>query len=280
MFPRSLCLGAAFVGVSITSGCASAPPPRGVELAKLTWLEAERVLRPETIIVIPLGAAAKEHGPHLTLENDFLLAEYFKQRVLETCDVVVAPTIPYHFYPAFTEYPGSTTLREDTARALVVDIVTSLAHFGPRRFYVLNTGVSTVRALAPAAEELARAGIVLRYTELDDMAPIEKAVCAQLRGSHADEVETSMMLVIAPDTVDMSKAVQDDNAKGEGGLTRERGNAKTYSPSGVWGDATLATRAKGERFVSAFTALVVRDLAELARVPLAPTGTAARRSDP
>ena len=255
------------VGSSVLSlACNGSPPHRGIELGKLTWLEAERALKPETLVVIPLGAAAKEHGPHLTLENDLLLAEYFKARVLERCDVVVAPTIPYHFYPAFTEYPGSTTLQQDTARALVVDIVKSLAHYGPRRFYVLNTGVSTVRALEPAAAELARDGIVLHFTQLDDMAPIEKAVCAQSRGSHADEVETSMMLVIAPQTVDMSKAVKDDNAKGTGGLTREPGNAKTFSPSGVWGDATLATREKGERFVAAYTDMVVRDIEELARV--------------
>lgn len=257
------------VGSSLLSvACSGSPPQRGVELAKLTWLEAELALKPETIVVIPLGAAAKEHGPHLTLENDLLLAEYFKARVLECCDVVVAPTINYHYYPAFVEYPGSTTLQQDTARDLVVDIVKSLAHYGPRRFYVLNTGVSTVRALEPAAAQLALEGIVLRFTKLDAMAPIEKELCSQSRGSHADEVETSMMLVIAPATVDMSEAVKDDSPQGKGGLTRDLGNAKTYSPSGVWGDATLATREKGERFVAAYTEMVVRDIAELARAPV------------
>lgn len=254
--------------LSLAACSTSRPAQRGIELGKLTWLEAERALTRETIVVIPLGAAAKEHGPHLTLENDLLLAEYFKARVLERCDVVVAPTINYHFYPAFVEYPGSTTLQQDTARDLVVDIVKSLAHYCPRRFYVLNTGVSTVRALEPAAAQLAQDGIVMRFTKLDGMAPIEKEVCAQSRGSHADEVETSMMLVIAPETVDMSKAVKDDSPKGKGGLTREPGNPKTFSPSGVWGDATLATREKGERFVAAYTEMVVREIEELARAPV------------
>src|SRR5438045_1129454 len=123
---------------------ASPPPMRGVLLEDLTWVEAEKTLRPETIVVIPLGAAAKEHGPHLKLKNDLLLADYFKRRLAERADVVVAPTIAYHYYPAFLEYPGSTSLRFETARDLVVDVVKSLARFGPRRFYVLNTGVSTV----------------------------------------------------------------------------------------------------------------------------------------
>src|SRR6185503_2013190 len=98
----------------------------GFLLEDLTWIEAERRLTPEAVIVIPIGAAAKEHGPHLLLKNDFTLAEYFKRRVLEAADVVIAPTVGYHFYPAFVEYPGSISLRFGTARDLMVDIVKSL----------------------------------------------------------------------------------------------------------------------------------------------------------
>lgn len=246
--------------------------PPGVLLAELTWLEAEKVLTPDSIVVIPIGAAAKEHGPHLSLQNDWLLAEYFKDRLLESENVVVAPTVGYHFYPAFVEYPGSTTLRMETARDMVVDICKSLARHGPRRFYALNTGVSTVRALEPAAAMLASDGILLRFTKLDDLAPIEREVCQQEVGTHADEVETSMMLVIAPKTVDMSKAVKDCSPKGTGGLSRDPASGKTYSPSGVWGDATLATREKGERFVAALVAILRRDIAALRDAPL-PTAT-------
>ena len=130
-------------------------PAAGILLEDLTWQQAERVLTPDAIVVIPLGAAAKEHGPHLRLKNDFVLAEYFTRRVVAREAVVVAPTINYHFYPAFVEYPGSTSLRLETARDLVVDICRSLARFGPKRFYVLNTGVSTIRALKPAQDQLA-----------------------------------------------------------------------------------------------------------------------------
>ena len=126
---------------------AQASSPVGVELSELTWLEAEEVQGPETVVVIPLGAASKEHGPHLRLDNDLRMAEYLKDRVLRAADVVVAPVVNYHFYPSFLEYPGSTHLRFETARDVVDDIVRSLAGYGPRRFYVLNTGVSTLRPL-------------------------------------------------------------------------------------------------------------------------------------
>ena len=242
---------------------------RGVLLEELTWVEAERVLTPEAVVVIPLGAAAKEHGPHLTLKNDLLLADYFRDRVLEKAEVVMAPVVAYHHYPAFAEYPGSTSLRLETARDVIVDICRSLARFGPRRFYVLNTGVSTVKALMPAAALLAADGILLRYTVLKEaLGPVEKEVAQQAGGSHADEIETSMMLVIAPDTVDMSKAMKDYDAVGQGPLSRTRSAGTTYSPTGTWGDATLATRAKGARVVTALTAALLTDIERVRGEPL------------
>src|SRR5262249_46315877 len=149
---------------------------------------------------------------------DWLLAEYFKQRVLASSEVVIAPTIGSSFYPAFVEYPGTISLRLETARDVIVDTCRSLAAFGPRRFYVLNTGVSTVKPLGLAAPILAAEGILLRFTDLKvALGPIEKEVGKQEGGSHADEIETSMMLVIAPETVDMKKAVKDFDPGGKGG---------------------------------------------------------------
>ena len=66
---------------------------QAILLEDLTWIEAEQVLTPTTLVVIPLGAAAKEHGPHLKLKNDWVLAKYFKRRVLATADVAIAPTL-------------------------------------------------------------------------------------------------------------------------------------------------------------------------------------------
>jgi len=237
---------------------------RGVLLEDLTWIEAEGVLTPTSIVVLPIGASAKEHGPHLKLKNDWTLAEYWKRQVLERAEVVVAPTIGFHFYPAFTEYPGAISLRLETARDLVIDICRSLARFGPRRFYALNTGVSTVRALAPAAGALAAEGVLLRYTDIGALLdPIKKKICEQEGGTHADESETSMMLVIDPTSVDMSRAVKDFCSDRPGGLTRDPAGPGTYSPTGIWGDPTLASVAKGEALVNAFLDGLLRDIEAL-----------------
>ena len=235
-------------------------------LRDLTWLEAEKVLTEDAVVLLPIGAAAKEHGPHLRLDNDERLADGYARLVAEVVDVVVAPTLAYHFYPAFAEYPGSTSLRLETARDLTVDVVRSLARFGPKRFYALNTGVSTVRALSAAREILVAEGVDFRFTNvLETLAPIEKEVAQQEGGTHADEIETSIMLVLAPDRVDMTKAVKDYHPSRPGGLTRREDGPGTYSPTGTWGDPTLATRAKGRRVVEAFVAAVTKEIVALAR---------------
>ena len=249
----------------------TASEPKAVLLENLTWDEAERVLTADAVVVIALGAESKEHGRHLPLNNDFLMAEYFKQRVLAATPkgVVVAPTINYSYYPAFLEYPGSTTLSMNTARDMFIDIARSLAHYGPRRFYVLNTGLSTLAPLAQAAAKLADDGILLRYSDFSKDDPVEAKI-RQSGGTHADEIETSMMLYISPASVQMKKATRDFNPHQPGGLTRDSKGKGTYSPTGAWGDPTLATREKGQAVVESNLASILKDIDDLRHASAVP----------
>jgi creatinine amidohydrolase len=246
------------------------PPQTSVYLENLTWLEAEKVLAEYEVVMVALGARCKEHGPHLLLKNDYVMAEYLKEKVAARVPVVVLPTLEYGYYPAFLEYPGSISLREETFKNVVVDICRSLAGYGSRKFYVLNTGVSTMRPLKKAADELAEVGIILKY--LDILAVDKKlpqGLLKQEGGTHADEGETSMMLYIAPETVDMSKAVKDyDPRPGRRGLTRNPQGKGHYSPTGIWGDPTLATREKGKIIVEATIDQAVEEIKELISLKL------------
>lgn len=216
---------------------------QGVKLELLNWVEAEQYFAADPVIVIPLGAAAKEHGPHLPLNNDAIIAAWLADEIMRRLPVVVAPLINASFYPAFTEYPGSISLRIETARDLIVDTCNSLAGFGLSRFYVLNTGLSTLRPLAEVGQ-LLDPPVRFDYLDLDAaLSDLPAGLLQQEYGSHADEHETSLMLHIAPQLVDMSRAV-DDGAEGEGRLTRKRGQG-TWSASGVYGQATLASAEKG-----------------------------------
>ncbi|MBV6522536.1 MAG: Creatinine amidohydrolase [Gemmatimonadaceae bacterium] len=263
-----ICAGAA----SASAGAQSSPASGSVRIGSVAWPVAARLLDSSTVVVIPIGAEAKEHGPHLPLNNDWLLAEYFAGRVAAATRVVVYPTVNYHFYPSFVEYPGSTSLQMPTARDLIVDIVRSIARHGPRRFYVLNTGVSTLRALAPARDTLAASGILMRYTDILQVGKeAEDRVRQQAGGTHADELETSMMLYMHPDVVDMKLAVNDYHP-GAGGLTRDSATAaregKVWSRSGTFGNATLATREKGRTLVEAQVKGMLGEIDALRRAPI------------
>jgi creatinine amidohydrolase len=269
------------------SGRQATKPAGGVALADLSWMDAQPLLTESSVVVIPLGAGALEQGPHLKLNSDERLARYLASRVQAATPVVVAPTLTYNFYPAFIEYPGSTTLDETTARDVTVEIVRGLARNGPRRFYVLNTGTPALTPLWKAAQTLADEGILLGYT--DPASRLRGAVQlgqSPLRVAHADEVATSMMLYADPSAVDMSKAVR-EYGPGTGVLTRKKDTPGVYSESGVLGDPTVATRDKGQALVSALLSGVLEDIENVRKAPLPaaksaapPTPPASRREAP
>jgi creatinine amidohydrolase len=94
----------------------------------------------------------------------------------------------------------------------------------------------------------------MEYSDLTELGrEAEDAVRKQERGTHADEIETSMLLHIAPEVVKLHLAKRDDNPRiSKGPLTRDAGKkAGIYSPTGAWGDPTLATAEKGRLVLEA-----------------------------
>lgn len=236
-----------------------------VILEDLTWMEAEKALQEYEVVLIALGARTKEHGPHLLLKNDYVMAEYLKERVIKEVPVIVLPTLQYGYYPAFLEYPGSISIQAETFSNIIMDICRSMNGYGIEKFYVLNTGVSTLRPLSLAKKELDTNGIFLEYLnilEVDETLP--PGLMKQEGGTHADEGETSMMLYIAPETVDMSRAVKDyDSRPNRRGLSRDPEGKGHFSPTGIWGDPTLATREKGRIIVENTVSAIIKQIREL-----------------
>src|SRR4051812_26661470 len=192
---RVLIAGLGAVALLAIGVAASQQAKVGTVLGDLAWPEAETALTPSTVVLIPLGAGAMQHGPHLKLDSGERLARYLSQRVRASSDVVVAPSLVYHYQPVYAEYPGSTSVSQTTARDMTADVVRSLAKYGPRRFYVLNTGTTTMFALKDAADALADQGILLGYTDIRYRLAnaAVKRQQAPVRGTaHADEIETSM----------------------------------------------------------------------------------------
>jgi creatinine amidohydrolase len=79
-----------------------------------------------------------------------------------------------------------------------------------------------------------------------------------------------MMLYIAPESVQMKKATRDFNPKRPGGLSRDPKGNGTYSPTGAWGDPTLATREKGQAVVESLLTAILEDINDLRRASAVP----------
>lgn len=237
----------------------------GVYLERLTWPEAAAQFKRDPLIVIPIGAAAKEHGPHLPLGTDRLLAEYLAAQVAERVPCIVAPTVNYGYYPSFVNFPGTTHLEAGTFGALVREIVLSTHRHGPRRFLILNTGISTFPVLEIVARNIRHGHpVFVGVTRIEDLGGRAlDGLLQQSAGSHADEYETSVMLAIAPDAVRRDRMVREiaDRPRLPGLFISSvlpgpvghasPGDGSTLGGTGVYGDATLATREKGERILAA-----------------------------
>lgn len=255
--------------------------PAGVRLDDVSWRVAEERLNAESIVVLPLAPGAIEHGPHLPLGTERRLTDYLTRRLADELDVVIAPPLSYHHYPAFSEYAGSTSLSLNTARDFTADVARSLGRHGPRRFYVLDTSLTPSRALPEAAKLLASEGLLLRFTDARGRLDATiRSLQRQPFGAHADEIETSMMLFVDPSAVDMPRAVRELGAESIPFMLSRRDSGRaTYSPGGVWGDPTLATREKGAVLVEALLRAVRGDIDDLRRTPppiaAAEIGTAA-----
>lgn len=240
-----------------------------VFLENLTWAEAEKCFQSDALFVIPLGAALKEHGRHLPLNNDKLIAARLAEEIGKRLDIIVLPVCETSYYPAFTEYPGSISFSFETSCALIQETCAGLASFGCRKIYVLNTGFSTTKVLAKVQESLSGQHPQLKFFYTDFKRALESAargLCQQAGGGHADEVETSMMLALAPNVVAMENAQADYHGDKSGPLTRSAELAAdpnshlVYSPTGAWGDPTLATREKGDAIVKALLDWIENDL--------------------
>src|SRR5260221_2927859 len=78
----------------------------GAWLEDLAWPEAKARLDGGALVVIPVGAASKAHGPHLPLKTDALTARALAQRLIERLPAVAAPLVRFGFYPALTAFAG------------------------------------------------------------------------------------------------------------------------------------------------------------------------------
>ena len=187
--------------------------PKGFYLGECTWPEAEKLLKDAPLVIIPFGAGAKEHGPHLPMNADQKVLEYLCGQAVESSHVIVVPPILHGWFPAFRGFPGTEVADPELFQSYIFEVAKSLVKHGANRIVFLNTGIfkATGLPLSIAAREIrVQTGTPTLVVSWDDLETEEvEAFQEQEMGGHGDEIETSIHLYLQPDLVQMEKAVKD-----------------------------------------------------------------------
>ena len=188
---------------------------------RMTWKEFDKAVR-ERVVILPVGAV-EQHGDHLPLGVDIVIARSFSTLVADRLGGVVLPALNYGYksHPATgggQEFPGTTSLNGATLIHLTLDVLNETYRHGGRKFLVMNGHLENLAFILEAVDlflKQAREARVmiaswwdLASEELRDEICREAGV-ERWEDDHAALTETSLMLYFAPELV-REEALHDD----------------------------------------------------------------------
>jgi creatinine amidohydrolase len=240
-----------------------------------------------TVAVLPVGAT-EQHGPHLPLSVDQSLVDGMVARALPelpaAASVLVLPTQRVGYSPEHAGFPGTLTLPVETVIATWVALGECVARAGVKKLLVFNSHGGQVSLLDIVARELRVRCSLIVYTCSWWNLPLDDEVMALFPpeehrfGVHAGDMETSLMLALAPKTVRMQQAANfastsQDRARrypvlGNGRSAKLGWAMQDYNAEGAAGNAAAATQQKGEAVLQAAATQLAVLLREIADLPL------------
>jgi creatinine amidohydrolase len=245
----------------------------------------------QLIAVLPV-AATEQHGPHLPLMVDSALVDGVIAAALPhlVADVpaLFLPTQTVGLSPEHARFAGTLTLKAETTIRLWTDIGESVAATGVKKLVLLNSHGGQVGVMDIVARDLrARLGLLVYSVNWfglplvglqgEDVNALFSAHEHRF-GIHAGEIETSMMLALAPELVDMAQAqnfasTSEDRARqfdilGNGKSAKLGWQMQDYNPHGAVGNAAAASADKGHAVLDAAGRALARLLGEIHALPL------------
>ncbi|WP_049971268.1 creatininase family protein [Haladaptatus cibarius] len=208
------------------------------------------------VALLPTGSV-EQHGPALPLGTDFMAAQAVAHTVSDREDVICLPTVPVGVSEHHRQFDGTLWTAPETFENYIADIVASIASHGVRKIVIVNGHGGNSGALQRVARRLRREEIAFAvpwnwWSGIGEILDDEFGVGI----THADEIETSMLLTVAEDLV--REAALEDAEAGAGetwGKDVHGANVgfdtTDFSESGVVGHPTEGSKEAGERLLSA-----------------------------
>lgn len=234
-----------------------------------------------SIFVQPIGAI-EQHGPHLPFVTDSLVAEAVARATVDArgdeLDLWLLPTLEYTKSNEHAWSPGTIWLSAETLLAVLRDLGRCLSTLPARRLVFLNGHGGNSALLQVANRELRLAHGLMVFTAHPGVPPDQGGTSAASElgmGIHGGEDETSLMLHLRPDLVDMSLATRNiPDQLSENSYVRFGGKvsfgwlSNDFGPDGHIGDPTAATAARGAEIFAGSVQAFGDSLAEVARFSL------------
>jgi creatinine amidohydrolase len=237
-----------------------------VFLGEMTNPEVEAFLKTKHTVIVPTGAT-EQHGPHAPLLTDVLVPQEVARRVAPEIGALVAPPINYALSYPHVGFTGLVHISIPTFMSMVEDLCVAFATSGFKRIIFLNGHYDNTYAIAyacaNAAYKMAKDVKAFPVNYWDGLTAEEVGEFSGLKnGMHANAAETSAILAINPNLVDLEHANAEFPPFPEFTLANTGpvhtaffftapGSVYWATKSGTWGDARKATPEMGERYLQA-----------------------------
>ncbi len=221
-----------------------------MQIEEITMEEFRKGLKKTKTLIIPFGTV-EEHGRHLPLSTDTIIAVEVLRLVEEKRKVFIAPPLHYGVCTTTRLHPGTISITPETLRRITLDMVRDSFQKDIKNFILISGhgGGLHMNALKEVAEILVeeikgiRIAVVspyeLLWKELSGIAETEN-------DSHAGEIETSVMLALRPELV-KGRSKEEYPSFPKPMVVKDK---LKYWPGGVWGNPEKASREKGEQVIA------------------------------
>ena len=228
-----------------------------------TWEEVREVVRENRVVLQPVGSI-EQHGPHLALKTDIMIARAFCVEAgrRTPSEVIVMPSIPYGFNAHHMDFPGTISVDGETFINFVLCVMKSLVTHGFRKILLVNGHGSNnpfldIVARRTIIETEALCGTCMPYSLIRECIA-EKSECQW--NSHACEIETSLLMYLSPQDVRVEKITKEIGFPISKYHWRSLTKASPLNMMDIWsrisetgiaGDPTLASKEKGKEIFEA-----------------------------